>query len=531
MLYTLNLAGNMAAATKRLSADLTQLQARARDTKVAVAAIGTSARAGLAGLGEHGGQAAEGALKAAAGFAALGFGVHSLLKDQQDYEQATARLIIQGQKLAKTLADTWGPTVANMIDRCTIGVAYLGNLIIGSVAPAVSMLASLFVNLGTVALSSLKAIALFKAGDFRGAAENVAAARDSMSAMVADVKKGFAEIDVARNTAFSAAFEAWKQQVDGIKDVVGGIKADYASIVTLISGVRPGGQAGYRADLVGAGGMMGKTSTAHISPTTRESVAAPEVVSAVDQTTAAIEGVGGGITSIVGMIPVYGQMLAAIWGAAKSIGTDSMAYADEIVSVLSGAGKQLAMTVSDVPMQIVNGLPDIATEIATSFPRLVLELVASVPKITIGIIKAIANLPHAIGWEFQKMVTHLWTEVKQAFEDLGNIFPVDPKKKAARQDRIRMATEAGVFGSASAQLAQISKMASGGDIGRSGLAFVHQGERITPAREVRQGGAQTNVSITLHAHGITDPDQLIRHMQKRLGTYGVGLSLEPRRGG
>jgi hypothetical protein len=74
---------------------------------------------------------------------------------------------------------------------------------------------------------------------------------------------------------------------------------------------------------------------------------------------------------------------------------------------------------------------------------------------------------------------------------------------------------------------------TGGDVARTGLAVVHQGERVLTRDEVqgRSGGKSSGGSgMSIHG-GITvvapDPRRFAQRLRESLGDYGIGLSLDP----
>jgi hypothetical protein len=55
----------------------------------------------------------------------------------------------------------------------------------------------------------------------------------------------------------------------------------------------------------------------------------------------------------------------------------------------------------------------------------------------------------------------------------------------------------------------VPAVASGGDIQSSGLAFLHAGERVVPAAQVRHGsGAPVNLTVNINAGTVVHESQL-----------------------
>lgn len=547
VLYTLKLGGDLADKLPSLSSGLRKVGQAALDTKAAVASIGSGARSGLASVGEHGKTAAEGVFKAAAGFAALGYATHSVLKSNEQYEQSTARLMIASQKLGTQIADALGPSVAKFIDSFTIGLVYIANLMGGVVGPAVSTLSNVVGRLTDALGHSLTAWKRIATGDFSGAAESIKANHAALFGLVDDVKEGFAGIDKARDDAFKAAFEAWRRQVDGIKDVVGEIQKSYADIVTTISGIRSTQLQGFVEQAPG-GIPMGQQVTDHIEVTpdtglqTQQVNETKNVVEGVTGVTTAIQ---GGATAMLAMMGPWGAMIAGIFTVMQNLSNIVESTNQMAIDTLRNFSSQFKDVVGRLTRDLLDALPQMITDFSTLIPEMANSILESMPEIIEGLVIAILKTPAMVVEGIWNSLKNVWEMAKDWFDKaldwLQNAFGggKDNNILTGKDGKWLGTSFAGKENEGNRSLFgfDLPSFDTGGHVSRTGLAQVHAGEFVVNAQTMRQlqqggGGRQvTSANVTIHVHGTNDVEQLVRDIRAKLGTYGIGLTLNPYTGG
>ncbi len=528
VLYVLNLGGNIDRAISATSAKLQKLQGVAKDVKSAVASMGSGARAGLNGLSDGAGAAAEGAGKAAAAFALLGAGMHVVLQSNAAYEQSTARLIIAAQKLGRQIADAIGPTVGKMIDSFTIGLTYIGTLVIESVVPAFETMGKVLSKFTSMVVAGGKIWFKVLTGDFSGAKETIEQQQQLLLGLVADVKTGYAEMGDARDKAFDAAFAAWRKQVDGIKDVVNEIKVKYQDIVSTIGGVRPGS---WNQDNNGqfkesAVPQMGNVVTSSIG--TRDVVEVPEMETEQKNTTSAVTGVlgavQGGTTAMLAMAGPWGAAIAAIFEILSNIDGIVEGIQNSVTDMIVGLADRLDRVVTELAISLEKMLPKLVSSLVLLIPRLIVSIIKSAPAIFAEALRAAFALPGMIIEGFADLFRDLPREfaqaVGEAIKDIGTIFRGKEGRFLGTSLGAK-AEEKRLFG------IKVPFLDKGGHITQDGLAYVHKGEDVVP-RGRSQGGSGGRANITINVYGTQDADAFVRQVQRKLGNYGVGLSLDPR---
>ncbi len=531
VLYVLNLAGDAAAKLPSLSAALTKIKNGALEAKVAVASIGTSGRAALAGLADEGGKAAEGAFKAGAGFAAAGIAVHTLLKNQEDYAQSTARLVTESKKLGTALAEAIGPKVASFIDSFTIGLVYIANLVGGVVGPAFGILMDLIGRFNERILVSIEAWKMIGRGDFAGAKEALLSHRSAWADMIADIKKGFDGIQTARDNAFKAAFEAWRRQTDEISDIAGEIRQSYASVAgTTEAGARVG------AGGVGVGGTKlptGQQVTERIGAEVvqvESPVQTAKTHEVVQGVSGVIGAVSGGTTAILGTLGPIGAFIGALLDILANIDGLIEGIQNTVFDIVTGLADSLDRIVGDLAVNLEKMLPKMVSSIALLIPQLIASIISSAPLIFAEAIKSAFAIPGMIikgfGELFADFPKKLGEAIAEAIKTLGKVFTNDDGKflgtslagKGNEGNRSFLGIRVPRNGSSE----RTSIETGGGTVDRSP-------PRDRPQHQARTRGdsGRTKPNIEINVSGIRDPDQLVREVRKRLGPYGVNLSLDP----
>lgn len=530
VLYVLKLGGDLAGKLPSLSAGLRRAGEAALHAKANVVALGSAGRSSLNALGDHGKQAAEGAFKAAAGFAAAGFALHTVLAHQQDYEQSVARLRISAQALGQDIADAIGPGVASFIDRFTIGFTYLGTLLTGTIGPAFTTLIEVVGIFADRVAESLKAWKLIASGQFSAAAEILAGHKAALGDIVDSAKEGFAAIGKAQEGAVDAAFAAWRRQADGIKDVFLTIedqaKAAEARHKALVAaaGTTPG--AGYSGRGVAPGIRSYEDKVADGTISTGQGSGSEgwePVASGVDKATEVLGNVEMGVSGILEMIPLYGKFLAGIWDFVSHMREISINIIDEITSFFSTLGDQTASTITEIPAMLIRALPKIITGIATLIPEMVLAFIAQTPVFTAAVVEAIIELPQALVEGFKTMFQDFWNQITASIDKITGAL--------SNKDGQFLGTGLGAKSEGHRRFlgVHIPKLDSGGRITQTGLMVGHKGEVYSSpgvSRTTNQSHGPTNITMVMN--GINNPDQFLRETRSRLGSFGVGLTFSPR---
>lgn len=553
VLYTLNLGGNLDNKVPKLSADLRKLGAEADR---AHNKIENAAEKGLKKFGYFGGEAADaifdfiiplreasaglgvmgtalagtaaigvGAV-AAFGLAAVGLkgvadealaardrllalGIHVGVEQRADmaaYAQATKELGIAFDQMKVAI----GSEVAG-------DLAVIGKVIADNIGPTIEWikwlkeLSATAHNIGTLGMAGL----IGGAGGSTAAQARADLDAAASAQKLVDSYKNLGEEVLKTGVEEQTRNEVLKETARLTKTATSAAK-DYASVVSG-AGVGAGG-----VSLGGPGIPMGAQSTDRAGDTAslfRDEAAKlgriddgiDHVGTNMEHATALLGGIDGGISGMLGMIPVYGQMMAAIWEAMKSIGDDSVNYANEIVSTISNFGEQLSRTITDVPMVIIDGLPDMAAGIITAIPRLILELVASGPRLFAALIEAFMDLPAAIGNEFKYMWEQFIIDIREAFEDIAGAFTnKDGKFLGTSFSGEKNEGDRSFFGIGGSRESTSRSAAPG--------ASQSQRARATP------GNSQP---VVFNVYQPTSGERFVRDVNAQLGSYGRGLKIGP----
>jgi len=528
--------------------------------------MASSARGGLNNMAEGGKVASEGVLKAAAGFAVLGLAVNAMLSKNKDWQQATGRLTGELSRLGDSIASTVGPKASKFVDAFTIGMVYLSHLISGAVAPALATLMKVIDRVIQRIGVAAEILEKLWSGDVRGALDQYKAAvlsfPDELAGALADIKTGMADLGTAMDDASDAAFEAWKRQRDGIDDTVEGLKkavAYYKELHAVASTPLPGTGQNWSKynpeDLrdaagtpsAGRAGWMPDDEPEPQAPYKHEDLVAAagtEPLSGkANPVSASIakagSGVMGGMTAMMGYFGAIHGAVAGILEFMKTFGDQSVQDAQLVIDTVMGLGDQFMKTIIDVPMMIISKFPDMLASILTLIPRIILGLIASGPKIIAGVVKAIVSLPKTIIDEFQYMFEQFWIDMKQFFNDLFDFkgknggFLGTNLGKEAEQKRFLFIHIGGKSDSQMATSefnAQNAVEGGGGSVSPPRTHPSSQTSRMAGSTS-RTSRSSSPANVTINVQGVRDVDDLVRKARTRLGSYGIGLTLDPYRGG
>jgi len=170
-------------------------------------------------------------------------------------------------------------------------------------------------------------------------------------------------------------------------------------------------------------------------------------------------------------------------------------------------------------------------------PRFVLQL-------TVGILKGILKLPFIIADAIGEVFARAWNAIKEFFK---SIFTKEGRQERRRERRARRERgERGPIGEFFENLSESSAFYMSGGIYRAqsgirftgakrGLAMLHEGESVIPAsgrtgqaeqRSFNQSGGGGGVNIIINSAVVENRaiDELVRRLENRFGTFGVGKS-------
>lgn len=514
VLYTLNIAGNLQAAIPKLSASLSTLKDRATAAGAAVTSSLGSARTKMNELGTATGEVAEGAGKALAGMAALAYGVDQVLRLNREYEHASNRVVQVVKDLGKTIADTFGPKVKGFLDDFGIGLAYIGTLITKSIIPSFSLLRSV---VAAFAKTEMSPFLKFAAGDYKGALLDIVEPEKRkvgvQNGAVIDTKEineALKALASAHKEALEAAKKAWinvqndanpggvkSTLISGNGDVLSGVQsalreAIFGGIAAGIQQARDGraiaaalSKTAGNVAASGAGALaaLGSIDYAKMGNTLKVALAASGI-------NTLHEDLAGGLQGVLGAAGPYG---AAV-GAGISILQDLPGMGRELIG-------QVVDTLTELPGQIGEFLQEVIPELIQSLPTIVAAFVSLIPILIAETLKAIPLIVKA----FIDMFVQAITDALSFFKGDGVSHPFfrdDPDQRAG-------------FHSAGIKLP--------GDPGYNPAT----GMRGRGGGRSRGGGG---ISIgAIHVHGIQDERRFSDRLRSRLGSYGLGFSLDPRK--
>ena len=192
-----------------------------------------------------------------------------------------------------------------------------------------------------------------------------------------------------------------------------------------------------------------------------------------------------------------GQGIGQLVSMGDSIGDNFQSFFDDILGFLKDAPSQILIVLAEM--------------IPTFIGELIPALIEMIPKMVIGLVMALGemmkNLVKAIG---------NWIN---PFKRNKQRAPGDDRSWGARTWDWLTGTKPEGF-------------AAGGFVNQTGMAMVHQGERIIPASGAGTGtatnmaGGGSGVSVTVN--GIISPqliDDLVRELNTAIGPQGRGLAL------
>jgi len=177
-------------------------------------------------------------------------------------------------------------------------------------------------------------------------------------------------------------------------------------------------------------------------------------------------------------------------------------------------------------------------------PRVLIQVLPRfVVQLTVGILKGILKLPFLIADAIGELFVRAWTAIKEFFKSIFTKEGREQRRQEKRERRRR--GEKGPIGEFFQNLSETSAFYMSGGIYRAqsgirftgskrGLAMLHEGESVIPAsgrtgqaeqRSFNQvGGGGINIVINSAVVENRAIDELVRKLENRFGTFGVGKS-------
>lgn len=218
-----------------------------------------------------------------------------------------------------------------------------------------------------------------------------------------------------------------------------------------------------------------------------------------------------------------------------------------ISELLTGAITGIASLGEKTPKEIQQDFDNFVKAFSAGLEMLPRILIQVLPKfviqLTAGILKGILKLPFLISDAIGELFVKAWTAIKEFFK---SIFTKEGRQERREQRRARKRRgERNAVGQFFEDLANTSDFYMSGGIysaqsgirftgGKRGLAMLHEGEAVIPAsgrtgqaeqRSFNQsGGGGINIVINSAVVENRAIDELVRKLENRFGTFGVGKS-------
>lgn len=260
----------------------------------------------------------------------------------------------------------------------------------------------------------------------------------------------------------------------------------------------------------------------------RDGVKDADADRAVGRGTGLLQAGMGGMSAVLATMVggPWGALLATANTAARSFGGTEeepgwmVRLIDEMMSVEQDFFREFESFLDQLPERIAK-IPGMVEAISTLPLKIAMSLIEHSPELLASLIEVMIELPFIVIKGFAEALSNLPEDFAIAFakamEGLGG--------RVGDTLGIHMGAQAKASGDRELFGIHIPKFdrfsESPGMITRTGLAVVHRGEEIGPPRR----GA---VSIgQIHVHGVQDAQRFVEQLRAKLGTRGLGLSLEP----
>ena len=274
--------------------------------------------------------------------------------------------------------------------------------------------------------------------------------------------------------------------------------------------------------------------------------------------------VAGGVSSIASSLGPLGAIIAAVIGALETLGTEGAESINERIdsfhdSILASFA-ELPDVVSHLLLESVKFIPDLVAAIMDALPEIVVEITKAITQQAIYMaaimpVEVAANIISGISDWWQESRPEWWNNPEKSFgEAIGDWWRSawqqikEAISEAFSLDGFSENSEGGFLSDLGAGLeAQADALGnligfqSGGYVPRTGLAILHQGERVIAKGGPKTGAARRNMEKAGAGYGSTgggsvnltintttlDRDAipaLVRSIERVFGVYGRGRS-------
>ena len=236
------------------------------------------------------------------------------------------------------------------------------------------------------------------------------------------------------------------------------------------------------------------------------------------------------------IVPLLGPIAAGIVDLGLHLDDKLEAIFGQIFALPEDLGGSIRRLLVDVLPGIISGLPSFVFDLIAVLPGAIFE---GVFQGTIAIVDAVlalpVQLPKAIVNGLVGLFETVWQSIKEFFTSLFNPFS-DGGILDSLWDTIKSIVPIGGrearrnapgIDSRDLDLANLRGFASGGFVDRTGLALVHEGERIVPSSGANTGsaGGLGGISIGNITVQANDPREFVRQLRAMLGDQGLGETL------
>ena len=256
--------------------------------------------------------------------------------------------------------------------------------------------------------------------------------------------------------------------------------------------------------------------------------------------------------AIAGALPSVGAAAAGPIGAAVSQGIDLLVQlgqtgTDAVIANLIQFSDDLTAGIMELPDLMTRAIPEF---VEAFVPALIEALLRSAVDLGIAMLTAPFEMIRTVFVDLPMLIAERIGEVFRDFRDwldrakefVDNLLSLNPRDElsaaASSQTAGRVALAIGTAGMSELGMAigrsfkEGAGMQTGGFVDRTGIALVHQGERVVPAtgastqtaRGMMGGGSATSITINTN---VVDPNSipaLVSEIERHFGSFGRGTS-------
>lgn len=234
------------------------------------------------------------------------------------------------------------------------------------------------------------------------------------------------------------------------------------------------------------------------------------------------------IGELVEAVPFIGALAVTAVDLLLNLDDKLEAIFDGILSLPENLGDSIRRLLVEVIPSFIAALPDLVTDLIVTLPVAIAEGVfqGSIAMVD-AVIGLAISIPVAIVEGIANLFIGVWESIKAFFTSLFNPFSEGGiLNDIAGGFNNLIGKESGQMKGTSVN-GDLQFFGEGGFVDRTGLAVVHEGERVIPkggAGPGMGGGGGINIAnMTVQAN---DPREFMRQLRTQLGDFGMGESLE-----